>query len=134
MVDAQRVRDVDDDVHSAADCSDGSLAETQDESEGIVDALHLIERQMADVLAECSRVDRTHHLAHHSRPAALHGDLGMEARRWRRLRCRADDDRRQGEKIVRLDDHAETTALLRMASAVRRRDRVHVTADHGVAP
>jgi hypothetical protein len=58
----------------------------------------------------------------------------MEARARRRLRGRANDDRREVEEIVGLDDDGETSPVLCVAPPARERDLVDVTADHGGAP
>jgi hypothetical protein len=58
----------------------------------------------------------------------------MEARRRSRRRRGTDNDRRQGEEIVRLNDHGESTPALDMTATAPKRDRVDVTADHEAAP
>lgn len=89
---------------------------------------------MAYVFAERLGVDDADHLAHQPCGLAIDRQLRVKARVWSRLRCRADDDRRELKEIVRLDDHSEAAAVLCVTSTAWQCDGVNVTADHGGAP
>jgi hypothetical protein len=46
----------------------------------------------------------------------------------------ADDDRREREQVVRLNDYGEAAPVLDVSAATREGDRVDVTAYHGALP
>jgi hypothetical protein len=58
----------------------------------------------------------------------------MEACREGRQRGGADDDGRQGQESVGLDDHRVAAASLYVTTLPRQRDRVDVTTDHAAPP
>lgn len=89
---------------------------------------------MADMLAEAASIDYADHLAHHPCSPCADRDLGMKAGRWRRLRGRADDDRREIEQIVGLDDDRQSSPVLGVSTSTRERDLMDVTAYHATAP
>jgi hypothetical protein len=60
--------------------SSEALSEVEDEFERVVYCMHLVEREMSDVLAERSGVDRADHLAHDPRCLVADLDFRVKAR------------------------------------------------------
>jgi hypothetical protein len=108
--------------------------QVEHERESVVYYRDLITRQMRDLIAERARVNRSDHLAQHPRRLVAEEDLGMEARRRRGGRGRADDHRGQGEQVVGLNDYSVAAAMLNAATPAREGDCADVTADHAAAP
>ena len=89
---------------------------------------------MADTIGQSSRIDRPDHLAHAARGLVADIDLRMEARWRNRGRSWTDDNRRECEQIVGLDDHRITSSVLYAPSALSEHDRVDVTSNHEAPP
>ena len=111
-----------------------ALGEVEHELKRVVDAPHLVARQMPDLVSERSGINRADHLAHHTRRLSADRYLRMKARRCRRGRCWTDDDCRKHEQIVRLHDHREAASSLGMATPARQLDCMNVTANHEAVP
>ena len=56
------------------------LSEVEDEFQRVVYCMHLVEREMSDMLTEHSSVDRAHHLAHDARCLVADLDFRVKAR------------------------------------------------------
>ncbi len=73
------------------------LCEVEDQKQRVVDGAHLVEAEVADLVAESARIDSADHLAQNRRRLAADFDLRMEARGRSRLRGGTDDNRGQRE-------------------------------------
>jgi hypothetical protein len=104
------------------------------EQESVVDGTQLVVGEVVDPLAQCASVDCSDHLAEHLGRLLEQCDLGVEARWKRRARGRADDNCREGQEIVGLQDHRVATALLSMTASAGQRDLVDITTDHAAPP
>lgn len=111
-----------------------SSSQVENELEGVFDGPHIVVREMADALSQRTRVDGSDHLAENLCRFVEDGDLRVEAGGESRARSRTDDDSRERQQIVRLDDHRMAAALLDMAALARKGDRVDITTDHAASP
>ncbi len=107
-------------------------AEHEDES--ILDAAQLVEREVPHMLAEGAHIDSADHLAHGSRRFAQNRHLGMEARPRCRTRGGTDDDRRESQQVVSLNDDGIAKTVLDPTTPPGQSDRVDVTTNHATPP
>ncbi len=113
----------------------GSVSpQPEDKQERVIDRSELVVAEVGDVIAEMAGIDRAGHLSQHAGTVAVKLDLRVEACRRSAVRGRADDDGREGQQVVGLDDHSEPAAVLDASASSWQRDRVDVTANHAIAP
>lgn len=111
-----------------------SLTQVENQAERVVYRPQLVKREMSHAIAQASGVNRTDHLAQHSRRSTLQHYLGMKGSRRSRAGSRTDDRSRERQQIVRLDNDRVARSVLDVAPSAGELDCVHVTPDHVVPP
>jgi hypothetical protein len=98
-----------------------SCAKANNDCKCPIDVPKLTKREQPVGFAKLARIDGTELLDQDTRPLTVDFHLRPERSRLSARRGRRDDDRRQAEQFVRLNDYAETLSGLLVSSGSSRR-------------
>jgi hypothetical protein len=98
-------------------CREGRSAKGEDQFEGLVHVPHLARTQSTRMLVEALQVEGAKLLHHHPGALFRNLDLGPKARRQHTARCGRDEDGREPEQLVGLDDDGVAGTALLMPAA-----------------